>query len=121
MTALRALRDTQGAQYGFEQARSGYLAVDAAGVPLRPERYSDLWRALCRGAGVEPVTLHAARHSSVTAMRAVGVPDDMVARWHGHDEVVMRRTYSHPNALAFAGQKLADVLSGAAANRVTNV
>ena len=24
-----------------------------------------------------------------------GVPDHIVAAWHGHDEVVMRQTYSH--------------------------
>ena len=40
-------------------------------------------------------TLHAARHSTVTFMRNAGVPDHIVAAWHGHDEVVMRQTYSH--------------------------
>ena len=28
-------------------------------------------------------------------MRNAGVPDHIVAAWHGHDEVVMRQTYSH--------------------------
>ena len=28
-------------------------------------------------------------------MRNAGVPDHIVAAWHGHDEVIMRRTYSH--------------------------
>jgi hypothetical protein len=83
----------------------------------RPERWSDEWRQLCRAAGVSPVTLHTARHSSVTAMRAAGVADDVVAKWHGHDETIMRRTYTHPDtdALAAAGQALADVLGGKAA------
>lgn len=31
----------------------------------------------------------------MTLMRNAGVPDHIVAAWHGHDEVVMRRTYSH--------------------------
>ena len=50
-------------------------------------------------------------------MRDAGVPDHDVAAWHGHDEVVMRRTYSQAgqDGLAAAGQTLADVLSGTAA------
>jgi hypothetical protein len=28
-------------------------------------------------------------------MRNAVVPDHIVAAWHGHDEVVMRQTYSH--------------------------
>jgi integrase len=101
--------------------RTSTLAVDSAGVPLRPERWSDMWAANCRAAGVEPVTLHAARHSSVTAMRAAGVSDDAVARWHGHDETTMRAVYSHPDgdALAAAGRKLSAALDGAAPSRVT--
>jgi integrase len=97
-TALRQLRESQAAEFGFEHVRTGYLAVDELGVPYRPERWSDMWRAHCKAAGVQAVTLHGARHTSVTAMRKAGVPDDVVAAWHGHDEVVMRRTYSHPDA-----------------------
>ena len=40
-------------------------------------------------------TLHAARHSSVTLMRKLCVPDQIVAAHHGHDEATMRATYSH--------------------------
>jgi integrase len=121
LAALRELRERQAAAFGFEHVRTGYLAVDEAGVPLRPERWSDMWTRLCKAAGVPPVTLHAARHSSVTAMRAAGVPDDVVARWHGHDENVMRRTYSHPDAirLASAGQALSDVFGSKAAPMAT--
>jgi hypothetical protein len=46
---------------------------------------------------VRKLTLHAARHSSVTAMRAQGIPDQTVAKWHGHEEVVKRQTYTHPS------------------------
>jgi integrase len=98
LVALRQLRERQGAEFGFEHVRTGYLAVDELGVPYRPERWSDMWRAHCEAACVQAVTLHGARHTSVTAMRKAGVPDDVVAAWHGHDEVVMRRTYSQPDA-----------------------
>jgi len=114
LSALRKLRESQAAEFGFEQVRTGYLAVDELGEPYRPERWSDLWTKLCTAAGVQAVTLHGARHSSVTAMRKAGVPDDVVAAWHGHDEVVMRRTYSHPDhdGLAAAGRALATLFGG---------
>ena len=50
-------------------------------------------------------------------MRDADVPDHDVAAWHGHDQVVIRRTYSHAgqDGLAAAGQTLADVLGGTAA------
>jgi integrase len=103
MAALRQLRDRRAAIHGF-------VAVDEHGQPLRPERWSDMWTQLCREANVRPLTLHAARHSSVTLMRARGVPDHVIAEWHGHDEVIMRRTYSHADedGLRAAGQALCD-------------
>jgi hypothetical protein len=60
------------------------------------------------------VTLHSARHSSVTAHRAAGVSGDVVAAWHGHDETIMRAVYSHPDAVAMAsaGRTLPGVLGG---------
>jgi integrase len=43
ITALRALREAQGAAFGLGHMRTGYLAVDEAGAPYRPEMWSDLW------------------------------------------------------------------------------
>ena len=83
--------------FGLAQAKDGYVVVNEAGRPMRPESWSRRWRTLCRnteGVGDGHV-LHAARHSTVTFMRNAGVPDHVVAAWHGHDEVIMRRTYSH--------------------------
>ena len=48
------------------------------------------------------VTLHSARHSSVTALGAAGVRDDVVVAWQGHDETIMRAVFSHPDAVAMA-------------------
>jgi integrase len=113
--AMRALREQQAAQFGFDHVRTGYLAVDAAGRPVRPERWSDLWREHCVAAGVPSVTLHAARHSSVTAMRNAGVPDHVVAAHHGHDEYVMRSVYSHgqDDQLAAAAEALSTAYGSA--------
>ncbi len=81
---------------------------------MRPERYSALWTRLCTAAGVPALPLHSARHTSVTVMRSMGVGDDVVAAWHGHDESTMRSVYSHPDAVApaSAGRTLSDVLGG---------
>jgi integrase len=108
LAALRALREQQSAAYGFTHRRDGYLAVDPSGTPYRPETWSDLWTALCQAAGIEPVTLHAARHTSVTTMLANGAPLRTVAAWHGHDPVVAARTYDHVDqaGLAAAGEAL---------------
>ena len=90
--ALRRLRDRQGTAYGFVQVRDGFVAVDEHGQTLRPERWSDMWAQLCAEADIRPLTLHAARHTSVTHMRSRGVPDQITAAWHGHDETIMRRS-----------------------------
>ena len=112
--ALRALSATQAAerlQLGPDWPDTGLVVLDEIGRPVRPERYSDLWRALLARAGLPAVTLHEARHSSVTAMRERGVADYIVAAWHGHDEVVMARTYSHAldAPLAAASDVLAEL------------
>jgi integrase len=112
MAALRALRKAQLAAFGAEHVRTGYLAVDEHGEPIHPADYSAAWNAhveAALGDEVDSFTLHSARHASVTAMRDAGVPDHVVAAWHGHDEAVMRATYTHAHeeALAVAGEALA--------------
>lgn len=108
--ALRRLRTAQMQTLGLAQVRTGYLAVDSVGRKLRPDAYSDAWRALCKKAGIGDYTLHEARHSSVTLARQAGVPDMSVAQWHGHDETVMRRTYTHASDEALRG--VGDALFG---------
>lgn len=101
--SLRALRKDQLQTFGAEQVRSGYLAVWPDGTPYPPAKWSKLWDAAVAGAKVKRVSLHAARHSSVTTMRDAGVPDHIVAEWHGHDENIMRRVYSHAHGKQLRG------------------
>lgn len=104
-------RREQASVYGLAQFRAGYVVVDELGRGLDPERYSDEWKAMLAEAGVPYLDLRAARRSSVTAMRQRGVPDHLVAAWHGHDEEVMRRHYSVAldDGLRDAGQVLTAV------------
>lgn len=107
---LRALKARQVEIYGAGAVSGGYICINEFGRPMRPEDWSDRWRELCgKTTGVrDDHTLHAARHSTVTFMRNAGVPDHIVAAWHGHDEVVMRQTYSHAHVdqLTKAGTSL---------------
>lgn len=54
-------------------------------------------------------------------MRKAGVADDVVATWHGQDEVVMRRSYSHPDAerLSAGGEALSAVYVNSGDQSVT--
>jgi integrase len=112
LCALGDLRDSARRTHGAKHAATGNVVVDEVGQPLRHERLSDMWTEHCTAIGLPGVTLHAARHSSVTAMREAGVADFIVAAWHGHDEVVMKRTYTtaHPKAMAEAGSALSQRL-----------
>jgi len=94
---LKELKARQLETYGDEQARDGFIVINELGKPMRPETWTSRWQRMCKATeGVrDDHTLHAARHSTVTFMRNAGVPDHIVAAWHGHDEVIMRRTYSH--------------------------
>ena len=72
-----------------------FIAVTADLRPVAPEWYSEEWLLVCDRAGVPRVTLHSARHGSVTRMRDAGVPLHLVAAFHGHREEVSAAVYTH--------------------------
>ena len=106
--ALQRMRAMHAEDIGLSHARDGFIAVNEYGEPMTPEWYSDEWRRLCRDNGLPRYTLHELRHTSVSLMRDRRVPSHDVAEWHGHDEAVMRKTYSHsnPEGLKSAGATL---------------
>lgn len=112
LAVLKRTRAEQQEIYGLAQVRDGFLVVDEFGQPLRPERFSDLWREVLKDHNIRYLDLRAARRSSVTLMRDMGVPDHHVAAWHGHDEAVMRRNYSvaMDEGLKAAGESLSEAL-----------
>lgn len=73
----------------------GWVEVDEAGRPVRPETYSDDWRRLVKDAGLPARRLHDARHTSVSIMLKAGIPVTEVARWHGHSVATMLAVYAH--------------------------
>lgn len=112
--ALRAFRTRQSQERLMAgpayDGSSGLVVVDELGRPPRPEWYSDEFRRLARRAHVPGIRLHDARHTSVTIMRSLGVPDHVVAAWHGHDESVMARVYTHTflDEMRNAAQRLSE-------------
>lgn len=92
---MRARQVEERRAAGAAHVDSGYVVTDELGQPLSPEVYSDRFARLARAAEVPLIRLHDARHTSVTLKRAAGWPDAVTAAWHGHDESVMRRVYTH--------------------------
>lgn len=88
---------------------SGLVVVDALGQPVRPEWYSDRFRALCRVSGVPPITLHSVRHSLAFWLHREGVPPADAAALLGHTVEVHLSTYlphSGASGIASAAQAL---------------
>lgn len=86
-----------------------FIAVDPTLRPITPQTYTHLWTRLMEAAGCEQiVTLHAARHGSVSMMNAAGYRPEVVAAWHGHTVQVSLTTYNHvqQEALREVGEAL---------------
>ena len=75
--------------------RSGLAAIDGAGLPLRPQWFSDRFQALCREAGVPVIRLHAIRHSIADELAArPDVSDIDAAALVGHDVRTFHAVYA---------------------------
>lgn len=88
---------------------SGLVVVDTLGHPVRPEWYSDRFRALAREAGLRPITLHSVRHSLAFWLHREGVTPADAAALLGHTVEVHLSTYlphSGASGIASAAQAL---------------
>ncbi|SMX92127.1 Phage integrase family protein [Brevibacterium sp. Mu109] len=78
---------------GSAYVDSGYVVVNEAGEPLRPELYSDRFRSLCRKAGVPVINLHSVRHTLAFMLHRLGVTPGDAAALLGHTVQVHLATY----------------------------
>lgn len=78
------------------------------GKPLPVREYTRLFTERRKAAKLPPITLRNTRHSSVSRMRAAGIPADVVAAWHGHSERMTTAVYGRvsDNRLAAASAVL---------------
>jgi integrase len=69
------------------------VLVNALGRPVRPELYSDTFRALSREAGVRPIHLHLIRHTLAVELLRADVSIVDTAALLGHTPDVFVSTY----------------------------
>ncbi len=99
--ALRALKTVQREEclaLGVPWSDDRLITVDEAGTPLRPERYSDEFQKIAKGAGLRRIQLKGLRDTSVSLMLTLGIPVHIVAAWHGHDPSMSLSVYSETHA-----------------------
>lgn len=88
LPALRRLRTQQAAERlaaGPAYVESGFVVVDKEGSPVRPEWFSDRFKALRVAARVPPIPMHSLRHAAVLVLREAGIPAVCIAEWLGMD------------------------------------
>jgi site-specific recombinase XerD len=73
LRALKAREAQDRLLLGAGYPETGLVLVNALGEPVRPELYSDRFRALCREAGLRPIHLHLIRHTLAGELIRAGI------------------------------------------------
>ena len=121
MDLLRALKARQARHQlkaGAAWHSTGYVVVDELGRPVRPEWYSDRFRALCRKAGVPTIRQHETRHSMAGLLHSIHVTPADAAALLGHTLEVHLAAYLPRSGVAGverAGQAFGAWLASASA------
>ena len=68
------------------------------GRPIDPSNDNAAWHAALALAGLPPVKLHSARHSTVSVLNAIGVPESVIIQIVGHSSVIQARAYDRRDA-----------------------
>lgn len=116
---LRALRTRQAADRlaaGPAWVDTGLVVADELGQGVGPSRFTSLWNAQCRAAGVPVIGMHATRHTLASLLHEAGVAPAAAARLLGH-EVATHLTFyvqSSDAATSTAAAALAQVLAAQA-------
>jgi integrase len=116
---LRTLRARQAAdrlRLGSAYEDSGLVVVNARGVPVRPEHYSDMFQRLCKAAGVPVIHLHSVRHSLAFWLHQVGVAPADAAALMGHSVEIHLSVYLPDSGSAGIASAAAALGAAVAAN-----
>lgn len=98
--------------------RATHLPQPVDGMPIDPSWDNKRWHAILAEAGVPDVRLHDARHTAVTLLYDLGVPEAVIQQIVGQSTVSVTRGYRHRSpvqltaALAGLGAKLLPGTSG---------
>ena len=93
---LKAHRGAQNAERltaGTMWHDGGYVFASVFGKPIDPKADWEAWRTLLADAGAPMVRLHAARHTAITMMLAMGIPAHVVKEIAGHAKFSTTETY----------------------------
>lgn len=76
--------------------RVGLVFSDTNGEPIRPERFYRTFLRLSSAAGIRPIKIHHARHTTATLLKKLGVPDRDIQAVLGHSHIsVTQEIYQH--------------------------
>jgi integrase len=92
---LKALQTRERLAAGQAYASSGLVVVNELGIPMRPERYGDLFQIHANAAGLPRIRLHDLRHTTASLLHSLGQPPAACAKYLGHTTEVYLRTYAH--------------------------
>lgn len=71
------------------------LVWTTGGKPIDPRRDWQAWKDLLAAAGLPPLPLHSARHTTATLLDALGVSEHTVQQIMGHSSAIVTRGYTH--------------------------
>lgn len=111
LRSMKARQAEEKLAAGAAYRDSGYVVVNELGEPLRPELYSDRFRALCKSATVPVIHLHSVRHTLAFMLHRLGVTPGDAAALLGHTVQVHLSTYlpeSGASGIAAAAAALGD-------------
>jgi len=95
LTRAHATQTGHRLQLGARYQPSGYVVVDGAGRPIRPETYAREFRNLIKAFGLPKIRLQDLRHTTASILASNGTPLLVAADILGHDPVVFAKTYAH--------------------------
>lgn len=95
LKALKAVQARERLQVGEAYTVTGLVVVNEVGVPMRPERYGDLFQAHAAAANLPRIRLHDLRHTAATLLKSKGVPMLTAASLLGHDPMIFAKVYGH--------------------------
>jgi integrase len=93
--ALKMRQDTEAHFLGRNYNPGGFVVVDEAGVPMRPERYGDMFQEHAKTARLPRIRLHDLRHTAASLLKSKGVPMLTAASLLGHDPMIFAKVYGH--------------------------
>lgn len=96
LAELKAHRSAQNAERlaaGSWWQESDHVFANPDGRPIDPKADWTAWRALLSKADVPPVRLHAARHTAITMLLAMGVKPQVVKEIAGHAKFSTTEAY----------------------------